>query len=194
MAPRSTSRSTKPQAATSIRRSTKPQAAASIGPSTDPSDVVVGIVRGPHGVRGEVRIQPLTDRFAQRFGVGARLESAAGPLIVASVRGTGDEPIVAFEGIADRDAAERLRGELRISRTEARTGVGHLWADLVGMRVVTPDGAPLGEVSEVLRAGGADVLVVRDGSREVLLPAIDTVVREIDPRERRIVAVPQEEA
>ncbi len=56
------------------------------------SDVVVGVVRAPHGLKGEVRVEPLTDRFERRFRVGARLLSAIGPLTVASVRGTEAEP------------------------------------------------------------------------------------------------------
>lgn len=189
MAPGSTSRSTKPQAAYSTDRPTS-----SISRSTGSDDVVVGVVRAPHGVKGEVRVEPLTDRFEERFRVGSRLESEVGPVTIASVRGTADGPIVRFEGVADRGAADRLRGELRVSRAEARTGDGHLWSDLIGMHVTTPDGVPLGEVADVLRAGGADVLVVRDGEREVLLPALESVIREVDREGRRIVAVPQEEA
>lgn len=147
----------------------------------------MGVVRAPHGVEGEVRVEPLTDRFDVRFRVGSRLLSAAGPVTVAEVRGTEKEPIVRFEGIDDRDAAERLRGDLRVSREEARKGEGYLWADLIGKRVVTPDGKVLGTVDEILRAGGADVLVVGD----LMLPMLESVVREIGDE---IVAVPQEEA
>lgn len=160
--------------------------------STDGSDVIVGIVRAPHGVKGEVRVEPLTDRFEERFRVGSRLQSVIGPVTVASVRGTDGGPIVRFEGIADRGAAERLRGDLRVSRKAARAGEGHLWADLVGMRVATPEGTALGRVTDVLRAGGADVLVVRDGEREILLPMLESVIREVGTD--TIVAVPQEEA
>lgn len=161
--------------------------------STDDAsdDIVVGVVRASHGLKGEVRVEPLTDRFEERFRVGSRLLSAAGPVTVAAVRGTDADPIVQFDGIDSREAAERLRGQLRVSREEARAGGGHLWADLIGKPVVTPDGARLGEVRDVLRAGGADVLVVR-GEREFLLPMLESVVREIGPD--AIVAVPQEEA
>ena len=157
MAPRSTSRST---------------------------DIVVGVVRAPHGVKGEVKVEPLTDRPEERFRVGSTLLSAIGPVTVSGVRGS---LIVAFEGITDRDAAERLRGELKVTREEARKGEGYLWADLIGKRVVTPEGKELGHVTDVLRAGGADVLVVGD----LMLPMLESVVREIGDD---IVAVPQEEA
>ncbi len=132
-------------------------------------------------------MEPLTDRFEERFRVGARLLSAIGPVTVASVRGHEKEPIVRFEGIDDRDAAERVRGDLKVTREQARRGGGYLWADLIGKRVVTPDGNVLGTVEDVLRAGGADVLVVGD----LMLPMLESVVREIGDE---IVAVPQEEA
>jgi 16S rRNA processing protein RimM len=165
MAPRSSSRSTE-----SIN---------------DPSDLVVGIVRAPHGLRGEVAVEPLTDR-PERFQKGSKLISVIGEIVVRAVRGTAEQPILSFEGVTDRTAADRLRGELRVPR-ERRTGE-HLWVDLVGKRVVTPEGRELGTVREVLRAGGADVLVVSD---ELMLPMIDSVIREIGDV---IVAVPQEDA
>jgi len=144
---------------------------------------------------GEVRIVPLTDRPAERFRAGARLESDLGQLTVVSVRGTAEGPILRIQGIDDREAADKLRGaELRVARSDARREGQHLWDDLIGMTVVTPEGTRLGEVGEVLRAGGADVLVVRDGQREVLLPALESVIREVDLVAKRIVAIPQEEA
>lgn len=152
--------------------------------STSPTDIVVGVVRAPHGLKGEVKVEPLTDRVEERFRVGSTLLSAIGPVTVSGVRGS---LIVAFEGITDRDGAERLRGELRVTREEARRGGGHLWADLIGKRVVTPDGRELGHVTEVLRAGETDVLVVGD----LMLPMLESVVRDIG---EEIVAVPQEQA
>ncbi|HKW78360.1 MAG TPA: ribosome maturation factor RimM, partial [Candidatus Limnocylindria bacterium] len=90
-----------------------------------------------------------------------------------------------------------LRGRhLRVSREAARAAARgrHLWADLVGLDVVTPDGTTLGSVRELLRAGGADVLVViGPDAGERLLPMIDSVVRSVDIAERRIVVTPQEE-
>jgi 16S rRNA processing protein RimM len=177
-------------AAGSSSRSTK-----SIERPTDRDDVVVGVVRAPHGIRGEVRVEPTTDRSAERFRAGSRLLSDGGPLTIASVRGTADAPIVRFEGVDGRNAAAALRDrELRVPRADARRAGEHLWDDLVGMSVATPEGLVIGEVREILRAGGTDVLVVRDGEREVLLPALESVIRDVDPVARRIVAVPQEEA
>lgn len=165
--------------------------------STDGGDVVVGVVRAPHGIRGEVRVEPLTDMFAERFRVGATLRCASiGELTVAGIRGTEQAPIVRFTGYDDRTAAESLRNkDLTIERSVARRAAGkaYLWGDLVGLDVVTPEGRTLGVVSEILRAGEADVLVVRGDAGETMLPALESVIKDVDLAGRRIVAVPQEE-
>src|SRR5919201_2232332 len=159
-------------------------------------DPVVGVVRAPQGVRGEVKVQPRTD-VAARFRKGSRLLcDGVGELVIASVRGPADVPIVRFEGLNTRTDAERIRGRtLRVSRAEARRAAkgAYLWADLLGLRAEAPDGRAIGVVTEVMRAGETDVLVVRtDSGAEVLLPAIESVIREVDLSGGRIVVVPQE--
>src|SRR5205807_9786202 len=119
-------------------------------------DPVVGVVRSPHGLRGEVKVESRTD-VAGRFRKGARVVcDDVGELVGASVRGTADVPIVRFEGRTTREDAERLRGKrLRVSRADARRAAkgAYLWADLLGLHAETPEGQPLGDVREVLRAG-----------------------------------------
>ena len=137
-------------------------------------DPVVGVVRSPHGLRGEVKVESRTD-VAGRFRKGARVVcDDVGELVIASVRGTADVPIVRFEGRTTRTDAERLRGKwLRVPRTEARKAArgGFLWGDLLGLRAVTPDGVELGTVREVIRAGETDVLVVRTRGRVTVFNA-----------------------
>jgi 16S rRNA processing protein RimM len=163
---------------------------------SDDDALVVGEIRGPHGVRGEVRLDPRSD-IEGRFAPGATLEcDGIGPLTIASLRGPREQPIVRFDGFATREQAATLKDRfLRVPRAEARRQLMNgttLWADLVGLAVETPDGVSLGTVRELLRAGGADVLVVKDDERELLLPMIDTVVRSIDVAGGRIVATPLE--
>jgi len=160
--------------------------------------LVVGFILGPHGVRGEVRIDPRTD-VPDRFRAGAVLQcDDIGPLTVAGVRGEAAKPIVLFDGYDSRAAAESLRRRfLRVARSESRraTGSGYLWADIVGAEVETPEGTRLGTVRDLLRAGENDVLVVADESgRERLLPMLESVVKVVDLGAGRIVAVPQEDA
>jgi 16S rRNA processing protein RimM len=161
--------------------------------------VVVAQIRGPHGIRGEVRVEPRTD-VEGRLEPGVTLDcEGIGPLKIASRRGTSEHPIIRFDGYGSRNDASALRDRyLRVSRAEARRATSergaYLWADLVGLTVQTPDGVALGTVRELIRAGEADVLVVaRAGGGEILLPMISSVVREVDVPSGRIVAVPQEE-
>ena len=162
--------------------------------TSDDDALVVGEIRGPHGVRGEVRLDPRSD-VEGRFAPGATLDcDGIGPLTITSLRGTSGQPIVAFEGYSTREQAATLKDRfLRVPRDLARRSLDHgsmLWADLVGLAVETPDGAALGTVRELLRAGGADVLVVRNDQRELLLPMIDSVVRSVDVAAGKIVATP----
>jgi 16S rRNA processing protein RimM len=166
--------------------------------SISDDDLVVGFILGPHGIRGEVRVDPRTD-VPDRFREGAVLEcDDIGPLTVAGIRGETAKPIVHFAGYESRAAAESLgRRFLRIARSESRraTAGAYLWADLLGVRVETPEGTWLGIVRELLRAGENDVLVIADASgRERLLPMLESVVKLVDLAAGRIVAVPQEEA
>ncbi len=196
MEQRSTSKSTdkRGRAAAASGRGRTSAVGTAGGGSDDP---IVGVVGAPHGVRGEVKVHPRTD-VADRFRTGARLLcDGVGELVVASIRGATDVPIVRFDGLNTRNDAERLRGRnLRVSRAEARRAArdAYLWADLLGLRAETPEGKTLGIVSEVLRAGETDVLVVRadDSREELMFPAIASVVRDVDIAGGRIVVVPQE--
>src|SRR2546428_10257146 len=163
----------------------------------DDAALVVGEIHGPHGVRGEVRVEPLSD-VPDRFRDGVVLEcDGVGPLTIEGVRGDATSRIVRFAGYTTRHTAAALNGRLlRVPRAESRraTTGAHLWADLVGLAAVTPDGRAVGEVRDLLRAGGTDVLVVVDDrGGETLHPMIDTVVREIDREGGRIIIAPPEE-
>ena len=160
-------------------------------------DLVVGQIRAPHGVRGDVRIDPRTD-VPDRFAPGAVLMcDRIGPLVVERVRGDATSPIVRFRGYESREKASELRNRfLRVPRTESRraTAGSYLWADLVGLVAETPSGAALGTVRDLVRAGETDVLVVVDeAGRETLHPMLESVVRDIDIDGGRIVIAPLEE-
>ena len=164
---------------------------------SDGDTLVVGQIRGPHGVRGEVRLDPRSD-VPGRFAPGVTLDcEGVGPLTITSLRGPADQPIVGFAGYGSREAALTLRDKyLLVSRETSRQAIESwkvLWADLVGLAVETPEGAPLGTVRDLIRAGAADVLVIDNDGKELLLPMIDTVVRSVDLPGGRIVVTPQEE-
>ena len=159
--------------------------------------LVVGQIRGPHGLRGEVRIDPRTD-IPGRFARGAVLDcEGVGPVRIVSRRGDDALPIVRFDGFDTREAVETLKDKLlRVATADARKKIApgaFLWRDLVGLAVVTPEGLALGTVRDLIRAGGADVLVVDATGKELLLPMIASVIRSIDVGSGQIVATPLED-
>ena len=168
---------------------------------TDPAattEVVVGRIGRPHGIRGAVSVRPTTDVPEDRFAVGAVLDTdpaSVGPLTVSASRANGTAWVLSFAEIADRDGAETLRGTVLTVPIDSLppTGDPEEFYDhqLVGLTAVTTDGAVLGTVDEVLHPPAAAVLSVRrpDGSAE-LVPFVAAIVPEVDLAAGRLVITP----
>lgn len=160
--------------------------------------VVVGRIGRAQGIRGEVTVDVRTDDPDERFAVGAVLlrqdpgsDEPQGSLTVAAARWQGNRLILHFSGVADRNAAEALRGVLLFVDREqgADTGDPDAFYDtaLIGCEVFTVSGVDVGTVEEVLHLPGQDLLVVRDGAgREVLVPFVNSIVPTVDVTNRRI--------
>ena len=151
--------------------------------STD-SLVPVARIGRPHGVRGEVTVRVLPDGPG-KFQPGAVfLLADGGSLTLRTAAPYRDRGyLLAFEGIGDRTAAERLRGlVLHVDPADRRSlNDDEFWSDdLVGLTAVNPDGAVLGRVSGVDLGDAQDRLVVTtpDGT-EVLVPFVDPIVGEV---------------
>ena len=120
----------------------------------------VGRVVKPHGLRGEVVVDLVTDR-GERLDPGSVLQTERGPLTVERSRPHGGRHVVTFDGVADRDGAEALRG--LVLRAERLDDPDALWVhELIGAEAVLPDGTPVGRV-EAVEATRADDLLVLDG-------------------------------
>ena len=168
--------------------------------------LVVGRIIRPHGLRGEVVVNPLTDFGAERFVPGATLTTApAGrtpdgstSLRIEDVRWHKGRPLVLFDGVDTVEAADGLRGLGLWIAASARPALepGLFYeTDLVGCRVDTVGGpdtpaTTVGTVQRVDGAPGASVLVIEAPQGEVLVPLADDICRVIDPAARRIVIDP----
>lgn len=161
-------------------------AAAPRAPGTPAGLVTIGRIVAPHGLRGEVRVRLETD-FPRRFE-GLREawlvhEGAPAPVIITGQRPHRGGVLLAIEGVADVDAAERLRGaEIAVGRDAAMPlGPDEFYVfEVIGLRVRAADGRMLGTVAEVVRAPGNDVYVVHGNEGEMLIPALRTVVQRVD--------------
>jgi 16S rRNA processing protein RimM len=171
-------------------------------PGGAPDLLVVGRIGKPQGIKGEVTVQVRTDDPDSRFAAGQVLLTEPverGPLTVAASRWQNGRLVVAFDGVHDRNDAERLRETLL--QVDARTLPPPEDEDefhdhvLRGMAAVLVGGAPLGEVVDVLHLPHGDVLVVRrsDGpSNELLVPFVKAMVPVVDVAGRRLEVDPPE--
>ncbi|WP_433468018.1 ribosome maturation factor RimM [Spirillospora sp. CA-128828] len=158
--------------------------------------LVVGRIGRPHGVRGEVTIDVRTDDPESRFAVGTVIATdpgTAGPLTIERARRHSGRLLVRFAGIGDRDAAEALRGAWLVVDPgdippSADPDDFHD-QELIGLAVVTADGADVGWVAEVLHHG-QDLLVVRGTAGETLVPFVTALVPEVDVSGGRLVIDP----
>ena len=130
----------------------------------------IGEVVKPHGLRGEVVVRLITNHPEARFAPGAVLDSDGGDLEVLAGRPHQGRWLVLFAGVADRNAAERLRGRvLRAAPLEGDEADGALWVhELVGAEVVDTAGHPCGVVKAVESNPASDLLVL-EGERLVPL-------------------------
>jgi 16S rRNA processing protein RimM len=148
--------------------------------------VTIGRIVKPHGLHGEVAVDVLSD-VPGRFDVGTEVCVGERVAVIATTRPHQGRLLIRFEHIADRTAAERLRGRMieapPVDVSEAETYFAH---ELVGMAVIDEDGTPLGTVSaliELPEAAGYDLLEVARGDGSMwLLPAVDEYV-EVDEDE-----------
>jgi 16S rRNA processing protein RimM len=159
--------------------------------------VVVGRIGRPHGIRGEVTVEPRTDEPDERFAPGAVL-SVDGPvheLVVDRTHWHSGRLLITFAGVEDRNDAEALRGLLlHVERAEDETPEDpdeYYDSTLTGCRVELADGVVVGTVTEVLHLPSQDMLVVGGpDDREVLVPFLAAFVPVVDVAERRIVIDP----
>ena len=149
--------------------------------------IVLGKVSGLFGVRGWVKIHSFTDpREAILSYSDWRIERGGDwkPIELAEGKPHGKTVVARFEGTASREeAAQYVGATIGVPRAALpTTGDGeYYWADLEGLQVRDTDGAVIGTVAYLLETGANDVLVVRDGDREILVPFVaDSVIRKVD--------------
>ncbi len=156
--------------------------------------ITIGKVLKTHGVRGEVKIEPLTDH-PERFRTVKRvyLVSAGGKkkeCQVLAVRYVGDAPLLLFSGHESPEKAKELNGWLVQLPEEEAVPLPegqYYWFELIGMDVESETGERLGRITDIFQTGSNDVYVMKAGKREIYLPATKEVVRQVDRKAKRMV-------
>lgn len=164
-------------------------------------DLVVGRVAKAHGVTGEVVVDVRTDDPDSRFGPGKTLRGRVGrggperEFEIESVRDHAGRLLVRFTGVADRNAADALRGTLFLVDSGSLPPIDDpdefYDHQLEGLRVETVDGETVGVVGEVLHTAAGELLAVRtEAGAEILVPFVGAIVTSVSLSDQTVVIDP----
>ena len=168
--------------------------------AADARHMVVGRLRKPHGLKGDLTLYPITDDPATVFASGRSVwlvgldgATVAGPLTIERSRSYHREWLVKFAGADRREAIDPWRGLfLAVPTDQLAPPVGDevYLHELDGFAVRLPDGTALGLVSGVYDLPSGLMIEVQGPKREFLLPYKKEFVREVDRAGRRLVVSP----
>ncbi len=154
--------------------------------SSDPM-VIMGRVASAFGIRGWVKIQPFSEYIDSLLDYETWwLGQENGPwreVKVAKTEVHSKTLVAQLPGCPDRNAAEKLKGLLiAIPRSQLpeEDEDEYYWNDLIGLAVVNEAGVSLGKVINLLETGANDVLVVQGATAEILIPFVETAVKQVD--------------
>lgn len=154
--------------------------------------IPLGVIGRPFGIRGEVRLKPhnrTTTWFDRAEGIWVRSGEEETPRFLRSLgcRWHKDFLLLSLAGIRNRDHAEELRGLEVVAPEEELEPLEEgefYWYRLIGLRVQTRQGKVIGEVVRMEetapKLGGTDLFVVSGESGEILIPALEGLIEEID--------------
>jgi 16S rRNA processing protein RimM len=157
--------------------------------------LVVGRIGRAHGVLGEATIDVQTDDPDLRFKVGSKLTLDSGQeLKIKSSRWHNQILLLGFEGVDDRNQIEALRDQLISSQVDLSAlapGEYH-YQQLIGCQVYLQNNDLVGQVSEVVKLPGQDLLSVDKNGSQVLIPMVKQIIISIDVLTKKIVVNPPE--
>ncbi len=162
--------------------------------------LVVGRLRRPHGLKGEIAVFPLTDHPDAVFAAGRSVwvldlagDVVGGPLVVERSRDYHREWLVKFRGVESRDALEPWRNHFLGAPADTLPPPADdevYLHELGGFAVRDADGTALGIVSDVLELPAGITIEVQGPRREFLLPYTKAFVTAVDRAERRLTVAP----
>jgi 16S rRNA processing protein RimM len=154
--------------------------------------LTIGIILRHHGLAGELVVRPETD-FPERFSPGATVYIDGRAETVEKARNDRGRVLLKIEGVDGEADARALRGKaLEVHRDQrARLPEGSYYhTDLIGLEVYTTGGEHLGKLTRIISTGANDVYAVAREGEEVLLPATEEVVVEVDVAAGRMTVKP----
>ena len=151
----------------------------------------IGKVVKAHGLRGHLKVLPYGETFstlsAEEKITANLVDGTSFTLTVVEIRPHQKTFLLRCDEIGTTEQARRLVGaELCVpeSRLPPTAAGEFYWYQLIGLEVVNTEGQKLGTLEEIIETGSNDVYVIRQGREEILVPAIEEVVREVDLHHR----------
>jgi 16S rRNA processing protein RimM len=144
--------------------------------------VVIGQILAPWGAKGKLKVKVLTD-FPQRFVPTAQVYINRQPMTIDSTEWHQGKAIIKLDQIETIEAAQRLRGqpvEILPSQLYPLPEGQYYHFQLIGLEVWTTQGELLGNITEILTAESNDNYVVSGAKGEILIPAIEDVIKSVD--------------
>lgn len=158
----------------------------------------VGKVVNTHGIMGEVRVIASTDFPEERFAIGSKLYldhpnlKDKLPLIVASHREHKNFNLLTFKNYPNINDVEAFKGgilQIREDQLSELEEEEYYYHEIIGCEVYTEEGEQLGKIKEILSPGANDVWVIqrRNSGKDLLIPYIEQVVKNVDVKEQKII-------
>lgn len=148
----------------------------------------IGIILKPHGVKGAIKVGPMTDDVA-RFKKLEKVYINEKMYKVLNAQLSSNEVFLTLDGINSRDEAELFRNkEIQVEKNDAvKLEEGRYFiVDIVGCEVFVED-EPIGKIQEVLQHGAADVYVIKSKDKECMVPALKKLLVSVDTENKKIV-------
>jgi 16S rRNA processing protein RimM len=160
-------------------------------PTGEPVHLVIGYLRRAHGVRGEIIMDVHTD-FPERIKPGRRvlIGEKRLPHTLDTVRPHADGLLISLRGVNTPEDAGKFRNQwvyVKASDVPPLPAGQYYQYELINLDVVDENGNSLGKLVEILETGANDVYVVRaEDGKEILLPAIPSVILNLDMNQRTL--------
>lgn len=151
--------------------------------------ITIGQIIAPWGVKGQLKVKIITD-FPERFSPSAKVYINRRPMTIKSTIWQKDRAIIELGHIDSIQDAQRLQGQpVEIHRSQLNTlPQGRYYHfQLIGLEVWTTQGEHLGSISKVLTTAGNDIYVVNGSKGEILIPAVEDVIKSVELDKGRIV-------
>jgi len=151
--------------------------------------IAIGKILAPWGIKGKLKVEVVTD-FPHRFAPCSKIYIKRQPMTIDGTEWHKGQAIIKLNTIDTIDEAQRLKGqpvEIHRSQLKPLSEGQYYHFQLIGLEVWTTQGELLGNITEILAAASNDNYVISSPKGELLIPAIEDVVKSIDLDKRRLV-------